>query len=106
MPLDKEVQTAIHKATPVGRWQFVDVTFDAPDKDVIIPHSLEPSAAEEVFYQVVRQSDEGSVFEASSQPDAKKPTRNYIVLRCNQAGLRVRLLLTLVKSSAVGLEPF
>lgn len=104
--VDKEVLTAIHKATPVGRWQFVDVFFEDFDTDVIVPHNLDPSASEEVFYTVVRQAGPGVVYESSSEPGAKKPARNYIVLRSDTSDLRVRLLLTLVKTSAVGLEPF
>lgn len=101
-----DVAVAIHKATPFGRWQFVDVTFSDFDTDLVIPHDLKPSAAEQVFYTVVRQATPGSVYETGKETGAKLPTRNYIVLRSDTAGWHGRLLLTLAKSDAVGLGEF
>ena len=101
------VAVQIHKATPVGRWEVVDVAFGAvPNEDLVIPHSLTPSASEQVHYQVVRAATPGTIYEPMDDGTAKTGNRNYIVLRSDTANWRGRLLLSIFKQDAIGVGEF
>ena len=102
-----DVTVAIHRVTPAGRWELVDVTFPTiPNTDLTIPHGLQPLGNEEVYYTVVRQATSGTIYEVFNEAGARSSQRNYLVLRSDTAEWHGRLLLTIIKSDATGIGGF
>lgn len=81
-------------ATPATRHQYIDVHFLTANVDVVIEHTLRPSAVETVAYEIVQASGPVALYQDLSST-RRAWTQDTIVLRSNVSNVTVRLLLTL-----------
>lgn len=82
------------EASPSTRHQYIDVHFLTGGVDVVIEHTLRPSAVEAVVYQIVQASAPVALYHDLST-GRRAWTQDTIVLRSNISNVVVRLLLTI-----------
>lgn len=78
-------------STPIARFQYVDVTFLAPDQDLAISHTLAPLDPTSVCYIPVRLSA-GAVVYQDQSASATPWTSSLIRLRASAACAATLLL--------------
>lgn len=90
-----QLEVYINKTAPFGKFEYVDVTFNATaNVDTDIVHTLMPINPETVQYQVLRIDRAASIYHDTSA--SRKPWRqNLIYLRSSAANAVATLLLTL-----------
>lgn len=77
------------KRLPHARWETFDIVFASADTDMVIPHTLNPTQAGDVMFEVMDASVGGVVYRGT-----KVPQLDFIVLRATVIGTyRVRLFL-------------
>ena len=82
---------------PHGKYEYHIVRFTVADDDVIVPHKLNPTNAEEIFYYVVKTSGPGVVYQDLSS--TRRPwQRDHIFLRAS-APVVAQILLYIPKST-------
>lgn len=87
--IDTSVSQA--KQWPVGGYEYVDVQFAGADQDVVVPFSkFHVERQDEVRWIDVTPGD-GRVYRPSA--GARAGGINYVVLRCDAANVKTRLLL-------------
>ncbi len=92
----------IHKYSPIGQWQLVDVVFPAaPDTEISIRHTLTPQQPRDIHYTVVRNCTGGTVYESQAL-NRKEWGTNFIVLCADNTSWKGRLLLWVPKTQ----QPF
>ena len=86
------------KQVPFGQYEFVDVEFGPVNQDLVIPYqNLRVDDKDNVHWIDIRQGglSDGTValvYRVFDSPSSRFGS-NYVVLRCNVAGYRTRLLL-------------
>jgi hypothetical protein len=97
------IDKRLFKFLPFEGWQFVEVTFESRDRDVKVPHTLNPESPEDVAYIPVRISGGAAViYDQPTRIDtinAVTWTRDYIAVRSSLADVTVTLLLVLKRRS-------
>lgn len=95
-------ETELYRHLPIGRYEYVDVTFAAANVETIIPHTrLTPPTPDDVRWLDIKPT---SVYSGGSHlapliyrngnPTNPMPWGDgYIVLMCNLANYTTRLLL-------------
>ena len=95
-----KAETAIRRASPYAQFQYITVTFNAtPDTDTDIRHRMQPPDPEGVDFQVVGWDYDAVPTAAPVVYRDISATRRtwgagYIILRCSEASVTARLLLT------------
>lgn len=90
----RRLETLLDRQTPIRSWEIQTITFTAADTDQDVATSLTPANPEDVFYQVVRTSGGGVVYQDMSGARTAWQ-RGLIYLRCTQTITVDLLLMTL-----------
>ena len=91
---------------PFQQWQIVDVQFPSTaNTDYVIRHKLAPQNPRDVHYRVIKQFNNGVVYE-SAAPGGKQWGSDFIVLRSDKASWCGRILLGVVKYPSFNLGVF
>ena len=91
---------SIREISPIAQYQLVEVVFPAtPDTDLLVRHGLMVENPYDVYFQPVRQSTAGSVYEDVT-PGRRAWASNYIVLRSDVASWTGTLMLTIMRDGA------
>jgi hypothetical protein len=93
MSSNNQLGDRVARGVPFSSYEYVDVVFDGADEDTLVQHQLRLENPELVRYEVVSRDRAGDVYHDTS--NTHRPWKDgYLFLRCETAGSRVRLRLS------------
>jgi len=104
MNLEQRIQLLeerLAKQSPYRQFEYVEVTFPSTaHQDLVVSHTLTPTTPDHIVYRVERSNLPVRVYHDET-PDRKSWGRGFIVLRADQANVKVRLLVAVPEDDRV-----